>query len=56
MRTINSRITVSAVTGISGGIYLAVMYMQPTILGNIGLSDLVMRLSGSRRRDFRLLL
>ena len=54
MRTINSRITVSAVTGISGGIYLAVMYMQPTVLGNIGLSDLVMRLSGSRAPGFPL--
>lgn len=54
MRTIKNRSAVAVVTGLTGGIYLAVMYMQPTALGYIGLSDLIMRLSGSRAPGFPL--
>lgn len=54
MRTIRNRSAVAAVTGLAGGIYLAVMYMQPAAPGNIGLSDLIMRLSGSRAPGFPL--
>lgn len=54
MRTINRRITVPAVIGTAGGIYLAVLYMQPAASGKIGLSDLIMRMSGNRAPGFPL--